>query len=100
MSTALDLIEPTMSDGTPLDWWQRAVIEEWCRRHPEPRVLTFGKGKGQLTVNMVPRGVYCARCRTPSVLFPGDPEINEVENNKGYCICPKCSMPKTNVVAL
>jgi len=80
--------ETVMSDGTPYTPWQMAVVAEWHRRHPKPISLTYGR----MTVVHVARGVYCATCGTGAVMFPG--ESMEYPDNKGYCICPKCSQPK------
>lgn len=77
-----------MSCGTPLSDWQRRVIAAWHQHHPNPTVLEYGPHK----VRFVPRGVWCATCKTPAVLFPAN-DLH-ARQNKGYCVCPKCSLPK------
>ncbi len=78
-----------MSDGATLTAWQKAVIAEWHRRHPKPLVWSSRLGE----IPLVARGVYCARCSTPAVMLPG--ESLSFPENKGSCICPRCSAPKS-----
>lgn len=75
--------------------WQRVVMQEWARLHPEP--LTF-QVRGPLNgFQLVPIPCTCTRCGAPSLIIPqekGEPAT------ASYCICPRCSMPKSETVAI
>lgn len=62
------------------DDWQRTVIAEWGRRHPNGAAAPPG---------FAPIPCTCTKCQGPAVIFPG--ETIEYPENQGYCLCPRCS---------
>jgi hypothetical protein len=64
--------------------FQKAVLEEWARRNPQPAQIKAGH-LGYIDV--VPTLCMCGRCRTPAIIIP-DPEIKPA---RGFVLCPQCS---------
>ena len=84
------LAAKTLSDALLrcTDDWQRLVIDEWGRRHPQGAVAPPG---------FAPTPCICLYCKGPAVIFPG--ETKYLPENQGYCLCPRCSMPSQPATA-
>lgn len=84
-----------MACGTPLNEWQKRVIREWHRTHPNPVVMTWGAA----SIAMTPCGGWCVRCGEPGVSIPADDILTNHKTEGRFFICPRCSLASVAVAA-
>lgn len=65
--------------------WQRAVLQEWARRNPEPQKIKMGYLG---FIDIVPTLCTCSRCQSPALIIPDDQPPA-----RGFVLCPQCSAP-------
>lgn len=71
--------------------FQRAVLQEWDRRNPRPLMI-----KATPPMPIVPTLCVCLKCRGDAIIIPDQ----EIIPARGFVLCPVCSVPATQAVAL
>lgn len=66
--------------------WQRAVLQEWARRNPEPQKIKMGYLG---FIEIVPTLCTCSVCHSPALIIPDDQPPA-----RGFVLCSQCSAPK------
>lgn len=64
--------------------FQRAVLQEWGKRNPEPKQFSGGYLG---PIDWIPTLCICSVCKTPSVIIPDE----DIKPAKGFVLCPQCS---------